>query len=157
MSAKKGDPKFKNGAGPRCELRETDNWNGKVGTHRMTLTTSVRMASSLIVAQIFNEDVNDPILFVKFDGVSTLYAFQNEAPKTKTVLDANFKINSDFTLTLSVVNGNVKIDFKGSSTSKSTSFKANAGNTNLYFKTGSYSQGDVSSSVRLTALSVSHS
>lgn len=158
MSAHQGDSKTANGVGPRCELRETITWNGNSGiSNKMTITKSILTSAPITVAQIFNQATNKPMTFIKFDG-SRLYAFHNESPKQLFTLDGGLALNSFFTLTLNVSSGcKVQVSYSNSVTgaSNSASFTAQSCSS-LYFKTGAYSQGDVTSSVHMTALSVSH-
>lgn len=156
MTAVQGDAKTTHGSGPRCDLREIVAWNGNTGSHKMIVTKSILTSTPVTVAQIFNQAIDLPMAFVKYDGTA-LYVLHNEVPKQKIVIDSAYKTGSVFTLTITMTARHVQITYSNADGStNSASFIANSADSTLYFKTGAYSQGDVTSSVHMTALAVSH-
>jgi hypothetical protein len=158
---------------PRTELRETDgedivSWNCNSGTH--TLTTRQRVVAiqpvkpRVVVAQVHSS--SDDFFLVragKDNPDDTNYVMDiHRYGKRVGFLDTNFKLNTDYTLELKLVNGDVTVTYTGNG--KMSQLKFSSASSRCYFRAGAYVQSNTDrgdkagsySEVWISELSVKH-
>jgi len=138
-------PALKPGSGgsdnPRTELKEYLNgkrasWNGKQGTHTMTITqtvTKLPKSGMVVVGQIHDEP--DDVTVVRLEG-STLYAtYDDDTHFAK--LRTGYQLGTPFTVTMTSTADGIHVTSDGVSVTVPHP-RSGAG---YYFKAGMYPQG----------------
>lgn len=149
---------------PRTELREQwggndTGWNWKDGrTHTMSITQKVvslpNSPQKVVVGQIHSHGNNsDDVLRILLEGKKLTASFSGGKGKDgpQIPIDNNYTLNTEFTITLSMNSGGVKVTYqKGNGAVKTVASgqKPYSGSpSTMYFKAGMYTQSTSGSGV----------
>jgi hypothetical protein len=158
---------------PRCELREMNGanlakWNCNSGTHTMFVRQRViaiqPVKPRVVVAQVHSS--SDDFFLVRA-GKDNQYDSKfvldiQRYGKRVGFLDTDFKLNTDYTLQLKLVNGQVTVTYVGNG--KTSELKFSSSSQYCFFRTGSYAQSNTEkgdkagsySEVWVSALTIKH-
>lgn len=138
--ANAGGARTANTSYPRSELREmTDegsraSWSSFRGTHTMTLKVAIshlpEVKQELVMAQI--HDAEDDVIMIRLEKN---HLFVESDGKNIGELDANYKLNTRFSITIQAEAGRIKVLYNG--VEKMNIVKKGSG---YYFKAGCYTQ-----------------